>query len=81
MFVDALGRLNLHRLVAYEAVKQEGTLQIREQVAQPLGRAPVDVRSYPYPAISNGNAVVDFTRSMLNRELTFLSGTAAISRL
>ena len=31
--------------------------------------------------MSNGNAVVDFTRSMLKRELTFLIGTAAINRL
>ena len=35
----------------------------------------------PAPRVSSGKAVVDLTRSMLNRELTFLIGTAAISRL
>ena len=34
-----------------------------------------------YPTMSSGSAVVDFTRSMLKRELTFLTGTAAIKRL
>ena len=33
------------------------------------------------PTSSNGSSVVLFTRSMLNRLLTFLIGTAAISRL
>ncbi len=35
----------------------------------------------PYPSPGSGNAVVLFTRSMLNRLLMFLIGTAAISRL
>ena len=46
-----------------------------------MERRDRDERAIPLTPLSIGSAVVDFTRSMAKRELTFLSGTAAIRRL